>query len=801
MDSNDFNETSTICFLTKHYGINRGVFFGDDPLNFVNPMVLAQISLCGIFTSLFQFFLAPLGVTNFVSQMLVGFVMGPSIIGSDHSIREAFFLPESFYVMDTLAYFGLMLFLFLVGVKMDLNMLWNTGRRAVIIGLATFLFPLLLCFIISQCFLHSLALEQRIHRSLLWVASLQSMSSFHVTNCLLTDLKLLNSEIGKIALSSSMISGTCAWFWISIIFTGKQSIGEHKKGSLLLMFFFVAIMFILLGCLVRPLVQRMARRSEGKKSVGENHIFAIFIMVMASALFGEIVGQHFLFGPMILGLAIPDGPPIGSALIAKLDSFISYVLLPLYVVISGTKLDFSVITWRHFGIIETLAVFSFLSKVVATMIPCLLSRMPKRDAFCLGVVLSCQGITDVVILQRAVYINLIDHESYTIMLLSIIIFAGVFSPVIKYIYNPSRMYATCKRRTMEDTKLTDELRLLACLHHQEHTPSIIKLLEATYPNPHNPVCFYVVHLIDLRGRATPTIVAHHRGKKETTLQESDHIINALRLYEKQSHGNITFYPFSAISPYATMHNDVCHLAMDKRAAFVVLPFHKHWAVHTSDVEENCIRNVNRKILTTAPCSVGVFIDRSTSSTNTPLSTMTNVYSIGVLFIGGQDDREALAYANRMAIHPNVGVTVVRLIEPKKLDKFNYTQDMVKDAEAINAFREANMNKKLCIYEEEEVKDSVGVVSVIRKMENCFDLIIVGRHNDSNSALLGGLREWSEFPELGFIGDMLASSDTSYEVSVLIVQQQAFPEDKIQESPNLENSAAVVNMRHFETTKF
>nr|XP_009793452.1 PREDICTED: cation/H(+) antiporter 15-like isoform X2 [Nicotiana sylvestris] len=710
MDSDDVNETSTICFLTKHYGINRGVFFGDNPLNFVNPMVLAQISLCGIFTSLFQFFLAPLGVTNFVSQML------------------------------------------------------------------------------------------RIHRSLLWVASLQSMSSFHVTNCLLTDLKLLNSEIGKIALSSSMISGTCAWFWISIIFTGKQSIGEHKKGSLLLMFFFVAIMFILLGCLVRPLVQRMARRSEGKKSVSENHIFTIFIMVMASALFGEIVGQHFLFGPMLLGLAIPDGPPIGSALIAKLDSFISYVLLPLYVVISGTKLDFSVITWRHFGIIETLAVFSFLSKVVATMIPCLFSRMPRRDAFYLGIVLSCQGITDVVILQRAVYINLIDHESYTIMLLSIIIFAGVFSPVIKYMYNPSRMYTTCKRRTMEDTKLTDELRLLACLHHQEHTPSIIKLLEATYPNPHNPVCFYVVHLIDLRGRATPTIVAHHRGKKETTLQESDHIINALSLYEKQSHGNITFYPFSAISPYATMHNDVCHLAMDKRAAFVVLPFHKHWAIHTSDVEENCIRNVNRKILTTAPCSVGVFIDRSTSSKNTPLSTMTNIYSIGVLLIGGQDDREALAYANRMAIHPNVGVTVVRLIEPKKLDKFNNTQDMVKDAEAINAFREANMNKKLCIYEEEEVKDSVGVVSVIRKMENCFDLIIVGRHHDSNSALLGGLREWSEFPELGFIGDMLASSDTNYEVSVLIVQQQAFPEDKIQESPKLENSAAVVNMRHFETTK-
>ncbi|XP_070037786.1 cation/H(+) antiporter 15-like isoform X3 [Nicotiana tomentosiformis] len=714
--------------------------------------------------------------------------MGPSIMGSHHSIREAFFLPESFYVMDTLAYFGLMLFLFLVGVKMDLNMLWNTGRRAVIIGLATFLFPLILSFIISQCFLHSLALEQRIHRSLLWVASLQSMSSFHVTNCLLTDLKLLNSEIGKLALSSSMISGTCAWFWISIIFTGKQSIGEHKKGSLLLMFLFVAIMLILLGCLVRPLVQRMARRSEGKKSVSESHIFEIFIMVMASALFGEIVGQHFLFGPMLLGLAIPDGPPIGSTLITKLDSFISYVLLPLYVVISGTKLDFSLITWRHFGIIETLAVFSFLSKVVATMIPCLFTRMAKRDAFCLGIVLSCQGITDVVILQRAVYINLIDHESYTIMLLSIIIFAGVFTPVIKYMYNPSRMYTTCKRRTMEDTKVTDELRLLACLHHQEHTPSIIKLLEATYPNPHNPVCFYVVHLIDLRGRATPTIVAHHRGKKETTLEESDHIINALRLYEKQSHGNITFCPFSAISPYATMHNDVCHLAMDKRAAFVVVPFHKHWAIHTSEAEANCIRNVNRKILTMAPCSVGVFIDRSTSSTNTPL---TNVYNICVLLIGGQDDREALAYANRMAIHPNVGVTLVRLIERKKLDNFNYTQDMVKDAEAINAFREANMNNKLCIYEEEEVKDSVGVVSVIRKMENCFDLIIVGRHHDCNSALLGGLREWSEFPELGFIGDMLASSDTNYEVSVLIVQQQAFPEDKLQlENPN---SAAAVNM--------
>lgn len=82
----------------------------------------------------------------------------------------------------------------------------------------------------------------------------------------------------------------------------------------------------------------------------------------------------------------------------------------------------------------------------------------------------------------------------------------------------------------------------------------------------------------------------------------------------------------------------------------------------------------------------------------------------------------------------------------------------------------------CVYEEEIVSDCVGMINVIRSMEHDYDLILVGRRHDGESPLFMGLNEWNEYPELGFIGDMLASSDSSGAVAVLVVQQQTIAGD-------------------------
>ncbi|KAK4407732.1 Cation/H(+) antiporter 15 [Sesamum angolense] len=759
MNASSSPPSDSFCFVLKSRW-SRGIFFGDNPFSSNTSVLLAQLTLCALTTAVLNRGLTYLGQSLFVSQILVriliidfarvgkeserlehnrvmwdGVILGPSVLGSNAVIRELLFPVSSFYTVDTFRFFGVMFYLFIVGVKMDLSLIQKSGKKAVVIGICTFSIPLFLNLMTSRLITMYVAMQPRLYSSMIWIVSFQALSSFHVIVCLLADLKLMNSELGKLAISSSMISGICSFFWALVIFAGEH--GQHvEQQTFIVMLIWSGIMVIFAICIFRPMIQWMTKHSTDVDSVKESYICAILILVLGSALYGEYLGQHFTFGPIVLGIVIPDGPPIGSALVNKLELFVSSIFLPIFFVVSAARIDFSMISLRNFAIIEGLAVCAFFWKVVGVMLPSLSWKMTASDALHLALVLSNQGMVEVLILEQAKSIR------------------------------PTKRYMIGERMTIKYTNPNAEIRMLACLHYQEHTPSIINLFEASYPHPEAPISFVVVHLIELAGRSAPVLVPHHPGIPSPS-NESNHIINALRYFEHENGGYVAVYPYTSISPYNSIHNDVCLLAIENRVSLVIVLFHKHPLIHVCEEETNAIRNVNHNIIRESPSSVGILVDRGTM-THTSTLLRTNVYRIGMIFLGGPDDREALAYACRMGKHPNIRITLIRFLDDSVGPAVS--RQMLIDLNTINAYRDAQMTNKQWFYQEELVKDSLGLITVITSMESCFDLTLVGRRHREDSPLLAGLRDWNEFPELGCVGDMLVSLDSNCRASVLVVQQ-------------------------------
>ncbi|KAM6597506.1 hypothetical protein CsatA_008030 [Cannabis sativa] len=761
---------------------SAGVFYGDNPFDFSTPILYAQLSISALLTALLQLILNPLGQSAFISQMLVGIILSPSIIG-DTTFAKTVFPETSFYISGTFAFFGCMLFMFLVGVKMDLGSVFTSGRKAVAIGLCCFIFPFLMNTSVAVILKQMVKMDVALDNSLFSIACFQSMSSFYVTACLLTDLKLLNSELGYLAVSSSMISGTLSWLVILMAFTVRQSSFGSTHPLPLLAVSLCVMVVIILGIL-RPIMRSMVKNTNRGRAVPEHYITSVFLMVLCCAFLGEFVGQHFMLGPMILGLVVPDGPPLGSALVDKLESYVSSILLPSYFIYSGASIDLCSVDMKTFGIVWVLVFSSFFAKLVAAMVPSLLCKMPLVDSLALGLVLSTQGITDILIWQHGMMLRLVDQKSYTCMILSTIFITGTITPLIKLLYNPSKRYASTKLRTIEHASENDsELRLLACIHRQDNTPSIIHLLQLSNPTIKKPICFYVVHLIRLVGRSSALLITHRPGKRKSSHSiQSSRIINAFQHFEEENHGKLTITAVTAMAPSASMHNDVCTLALEKRVAMVIIPFHKLWTRHGSDetLMNNPLRTVNLNILRNAPCSVGILVDRGSLSgiMNPPVSSTKTTHSIGMVFLEGPDDREALAYATRMAEHPSVGVTVVRLRDLNKAATGVDAED-VRNIELDSKMLEKFMavakgagvvGKKRHHFRDKGVKNSVEMINVVRSMEKLYELILVGRRHSSESPLFAGLTEWSEYPELGFIGDVLASSSNNCGVSLLVVQQ-------------------------------
>lgn len=390
-------------------------------------------------------------------------------------------------------------------------------------------------------------------------------------------------------------------------------------------------------------------------------------------------------------------------------------------------------------------------------------------------------------------------ESFASMVIITLLMTGIIVPGISAIYKTSKGIIPYKRRNIQMSQTDTEFRVLVCIHSPRNVPTMINLLDASNPTNNSPICIYVLHLTELAGHASALLVVHNQyGKKSDqignggynrTQAQSDHIINAFENYVQQA-SHISVQPMSVVSPYSTMHEDICNVAQDKRVAFIVVPFHKQQMVDGGMQDMNTsFRTVNRNVLTKAPCSVGILVDRGFNFCN-HLAPDQKAHHVAVLFFGGPDDRESLSYGWRMSEHQSINLTVMRFVheeevmhchshsggdrddEPSvltvKTDKD--TQKQI-DEKFIHWFMTSHADDGgSVVYVEKMVNNGEQTVAAIRSMDDVHGLFIVGRSYGISSPLTAGFTDWSEYPELGAIGDLLASSDFAATASVLIVQQ-------------------------------
>lgn len=367
-------------------------------------------------------------------------------------------------------------------------------------------------------------------------------------------------------------------------------------------------------------------------------------------------------------------------------------------------------------------------------------------------------------------VQVMSEECFAIMIISVVAITGVISPLVKTLYDPSRGFLAYRRRTIFHNKHKEELRVLACIHTQDHAQAILNLLDTSNPTKESPINLVVLHLVKLVGRASSLLVAHRACEKPSVNPtQSERIFNAFKKLEEKYHGFVTVNCFKGISPYSTMHNDVCSLALEKRTSFIIIPFHKQCIL--GEKLETCfyLRHINKNVLEKAPCSVGILVDHGTQKRSRYVVSQTSVYRVAVIFFGGRDDREALAYGGRMVENEIVRLKIVRICSSVEIVKV-YERSRMLDDEILSEFKhKAQWNERI-FYQEEMVTEGAGVIALIRMMENNYDLVMVGRHH-GESQVLSELANWNESGELGTIGEILAASEFKLWASVLVVQQQ------------------------------
>ncbi|KAF8018987.1 hypothetical protein BT93_H3768 [Corymbia citriodora subsp. variegata] len=782
------SEDSIICYAPTMITTN-GIWQGDNPLDYSLPLFILQLTLVVVITRVMVYILKPFRQPRVISEILGGILLGPSVLGRSNTFANMIFPLRSVMVLETMANVGLLYFLFLVGVEMDISVIKRTGRKALAIAIAGMILPFL--FGVGFSFMLDTSKKGMSQGTfILFLGVALSVTAFPVLARILAELKLINTDLGRIAMSSALINDMCAWVLLALAI----ALAENESSSLASLWVVLSSVAFVLVCIymVRPAISWMIRQTPEGETYSEFYICLILTGVMISGFITDAIGTHSVFGAFVFGLIIPNGP-LGVTLIEKLEDFVSGLLLPLYFAISGLRTDLTKIAGAgSWGILLLVIFFSSAGKIVGTLMVSVFYQMTVREGVTLGLLMNTKGLVEMIILNVGKDQKVLDDKSFAAMVMVALFVTAIITPIVTVIYKPARRFIPYKRRTIQRSKPDAEFRVLVCVHTPRNVPTIINLLEASNPTKKSPICVYVLHLVELTGRASAMLIVHNTRKSgrpalNRTQAQSDHIINAFENYEQHA-SCVTVQPLTAISPYSTMHEDICNLAEDKRSAFIIIPFHKQQTVDGGMEATNpAFRMINQNVLANSPCSVGILVDRGLNG-STRLATNQVAHHIVVLFFGGPDDREALAYGWRMCEHPGINLTMMRFVpgeeatntagastnelgDSMRLSVVTDTdKDRQLDEEYVNEFRMRHANDESVVYIEKIVNNGEETVAAIRSIDSSHDLFIVGRGQGMISPLTAGLTDWSECPELGAIGDLLASSDFAVTVSVLVVQQ-------------------------------
>ncbi|XP_074315040.1 cation/H(+) antiporter 14-like [Silene latifolia] len=570
-----------------------------------------------------------------------------------------------------------------------------------------------------------------------------------------------NSELGRLAYSVSLCLDVFGMVTSFVLFDIIPIFGDNGKGAARIMQ--VAMFYVVLFRLVRPCILKVIDRCENPDKVNVKYLVYLVVIVVLVAGMAEYFGQ--MFAIFLFALSLPEDP-LSSILIKWLDGITFGVFFPLFCAMQGQQIDLTHLepTWGYR--VALTMIFGSVGKFFGTYLSSMFVGLTLKNALAIAIIMSSKGLFDIVTLSFWASASMINIQEYSISTFHFLVCTGALLPLVRFLYKPSSEYSNILGTSVMDISENGTLKAMACIHKEENIPGLIRLIEAFDPSRSRPIPLISLQLIQLTGRVSMPVRGLLDQVKSTgvlgqKLVRCENIVESLSLLDRAHKGNVRLQHYVSVAPYDTMHNDICNLAYERNTNLLIIPFHVGNKNYSDGGSIALIRSLNKMILENAPCAVGILIDRTNDHVAV---SMTRDYRIAIIYIGGMDDREALAYMNLFATNRNISIMIIWLKSPYKSNENSNEFDY----ELIDEIRTKIKSNERLSFDEVIVQDGAETTDYLVSIKDRVDLVVAGRSHNPNCGPLYGLTDgWSiEYPELGILGDLLATSD--FQFSVLIV---------------------------------
>ncbi|MGW5456620.1 cation:proton antiporter [Nocardia sp. NPDC003979] len=361
-----------------------------------------------------------LGQPRVVGEIVAGILLGPSVLGVLIPTAEAYLFPDP--VVDglrTVAQFGLVIFMFLIGLDVDTGVLRRSGRTVAIVAPTSVLVPFLLAagfgWAVYPTFGNG---TSKIAFSVFFGAAM-AVTAFPVLARLLIESGLSKHRIGSVTLVCAAVNDLAAWLLVGVVVAVLSGSPGHALLTAALCAAFVAVMLLIIGPLVR--------------AMDAPPLWMVLVLALSSAWIAEQSGAHAIIGGFLAGLAMPRRAEWRDHITERLGHVVSIFLLPIFFAVVGVATRVDQLTMAGLVLLAGATAIAIAGKLGGSAVAARCAGESWPDALRIGVLMNTRGITEIVILTVGLELAIITSTVYTAMVLMAVITTFMTAPILQFL--------------------------------------------------------------------------------------------------------------------------------------------------------------------------------------------------------------------------------------------------------------------------------------------------------------------------------------------------------------------------------
>ncbi|HET7840485.1 MAG TPA: cation:proton antiporter [Terriglobia bacterium] len=365
-----------------------------------------------------------------IGEMIAGILLGPSLLGRVLPGVSAYLLPTQVApFLSVIANVGVILYMFLVGVELNTDLLRERTHASVATSHASIIAPFLLGSSLAL-WLYPIYSSSDVPFVVfaLFMGVSMSVTAFPVLARIITDRQMQESPLGTISLACAAVDDVTAWCLFALV----VSVARAHAGRVLVTLALTAGFILAVFLWVRPAAIWFTRQHAQRRQTGQGSIVISCAALLLAALTTERIGIHALFGAFLVGAVIPFNSPLAEDIKKKFEDLVVVLFLPTFFAFTGLRTQIGLVHGlREWLICLVIIGVASLGKFGGGTIAARLTGLKWRQAASLGILMNTRGLMELIVLNVGLDLGVLSPTLFTMLVIMAIVTTLTTTPVLQ----------------------------------------------------------------------------------------------------------------------------------------------------------------------------------------------------------------------------------------------------------------------------------------------------------------------------------------------------------------------------------